>query len=129
MPRLPFLALLFALCAYGTAAAQPLVRPAWFKAHLLDPKVVVLEVEQALASGNRTSIADSRIRAPAICLYRIGGSSAAAYAAGLAIKSRATDKSSCRPVAAGQESRIAWMRAGVSGTRAARWTRITWAMD
>jgi thiosulfate/3-mercaptopyruvate sulfurtransferase len=44
MPRLPVFALLAALCACGTAAAQPLVQPAWLKAHLGDPNVVVLDI-------------------------------------------------------------------------------------
>jgi len=53
MPRQIFLALLIALCAGGTAAAQPLVQPNWLKAHLRDPKVIVLDIRpHDLAAGS-----------------------------------------------------------------------------
>ncbi len=53
MPRLPLIALLAALSAGGTAAAQPLVQPEWLKAHLSDPKVVVLDIRpHEQAAGN-----------------------------------------------------------------------------
>ena len=53
MRRLPFLVVIVALLAAGAAKAQPLVQPAWLKAHLQDPKVVVLDIrphDQAVGS-------------------------------------------------------------------------------
>ena len=53
MTRLPLIALVAVLGAAAQASAQPLVQPEWLKAHLSDPKIVVLDIRpQAQAAAS-----------------------------------------------------------------------------